>query len=126
MTPRIIPTLSYDDAPAAIEWLCAAFGFEEHLVVPGEDGTIAHSQLTRPGGMIMVGSRRDPKSKGPGHPIYVIVDDADALRARAKAAGAEVGEAVDHDYGGRGFPAKDCEGYDWYFGTYDPYAAADR
>ena len=36
----VIPTLRYRDAAAAIEWLCTAFGFEKHLVVPGEKGTI--------------------------------------------------------------------------------------
>jgi uncharacterized glyoxalase superfamily protein PhnB len=29
----VILCLRYRDAPAAIEWLCRAFGFEKHLVV---------------------------------------------------------------------------------------------
>jgi hypothetical protein len=41
----VIPCLRYRDAPAAIEWLCRSFGFEKHLVVPNDDGTIAHAQL---------------------------------------------------------------------------------
>ena len=41
----IIPTLRYRDAPAAIDWLCNTFGFEAELVVPGEEGSIAHAQL---------------------------------------------------------------------------------
>ena len=52
----IIPTLRYRDAPAAIDWLCKAFGFEALLVVPGENATIAHAQLTFGSGMIMLGS----------------------------------------------------------------------
>ena len=44
----LIPCLMYRDAPAAIEWLCRAFGFEKHLVVPGEKNTIAHAQLVAP------------------------------------------------------------------------------
>ena len=55
-TPTVIPTMRYRDAPAAIEWLCKAFGFEKHLVVPGPGGTIAHAQLTCGNGMIMLGS----------------------------------------------------------------------
>lgn len=43
---NIIPTMRYRDAPAAIEWLCRAFSFERHLVVPGENGSIVHAQLT--------------------------------------------------------------------------------
>ena len=46
MSACIIPTLKYADAGAAIEWLCKAFGFEKHLVVPGDNGSIAHAQLT--------------------------------------------------------------------------------
>ena len=34
---NIIPSMRYRDAAAAIEWLCKTFGFEKHLVVPGED-----------------------------------------------------------------------------------------
>ena len=55
--PSIIPGLRYADAPAAIEWLCEAFGFEATLVVPGEEeGAIAHAQLVLGNGMIMLGS----------------------------------------------------------------------
>ena len=39
----VIPAMRYRDANAAIEWLCKAFGFEKHLVVPGENGTVAHA-----------------------------------------------------------------------------------
>ena len=38
----VIPCLRYRDAPKAIEWLCTVFDFERQLVVPNEDGTIAH------------------------------------------------------------------------------------
>jgi len=55
-TATVIPTLRYYDARGAIDWLCEAFGFETHLVVPGENGTIAHEQLVFGNGMIMLGS----------------------------------------------------------------------
>ncbi len=58
-TATVIPGLRYADAATAIESLCRAFGFERHLVVPSEDGTIAHAQLTFGNGMIMLGSARD-------------------------------------------------------------------
>ncbi len=61
---HIIPGLSYNDAPAAIEWLCDVFGFEKKLVVPGEDGLILHAQLVIGTSMIMLGSHRvDPIGK---------------------------------------------------------------
>jgi uncharacterized glyoxalase superfamily protein PhnB len=52
---QIIPALRYRNAVAAIDWLCAAFGFERKMVVPGEGGTVAHAELTLGNGMIMLG-----------------------------------------------------------------------
>jgi len=129
----IIPTLRYHDAPTAIEWLCGAFGFEKHLVVPGNEGSIAHAQLTFGNGMIMLGSHRDDAfgkvqapPDGPNTIVsqspYVIVDDVDVHCARAVAAGARVVMAPeDQDYGGRFYSCRDPEGYLWNFGTYDPW-----
>jgi uncharacterized glyoxalase superfamily protein PhnB len=130
----IIPSLRYDDAPAAIDWLCDAFGFERHLVVPGDEGRIAHAQLTFGGGMIMLGSAQDDEfGKLQKTPLavggvetqspYVIVPDADAHYERARSKGAEiVYEIADQDYGGRGYSCRDPEGHLWHFGTYDPWA----
>jgi uncharacterized glyoxalase superfamily protein PhnB len=129
----VIPAMRYRDANAAIEWLCKAFGFERHLVVPGENGTVAHAQLTFGNGMIMLGSAREDefgqRVKSPREiggigtqSAYVIVEDADAHYARAKAAGAEiVMEVEDQDYGGRLYSCLDPEGHLWSFGTYDPW-----
>ncbi len=129
----IIPTMRYHDAAAAIEWLCRAFGFREHLVVPGEDGTIAHAQLVLGDGMIMLGSALDnefgklqktPRDLGGvgSQSPYIIVEDADVHYARAVAAGAEiVYDIKDEDYGGRGYSCRDPEGHLWNFGTYDPW-----
>ena len=55
----IVPCLRYDNAPAAIKWLVDVFGFEEHLVVPGENDTIVHAQLSFGPGMIMLGSDKN-------------------------------------------------------------------
>jgi hypothetical protein len=50
----IIPALRYDNATKAIDSLCEAFGLEEKMVMPGEDGRIAHAQLKLGNGMIML------------------------------------------------------------------------
>lgn len=135
-TTTVIPTMRYNDAAAAIEWLCEAFGFEKHLVVPGEDGTIAHAQLVFGNGMVMLGSARatdfgnlqkPPSALGGGvsQSPYIIVEDADKHYSRAVAAGAEiVMEIKDEDYGGRGYSCRDPEGHVWNFGSYNPWAAA--
>lgn len=135
-TVSVIPTIRYNDARVAIEWLCKAFGFEERLVVPGEGGTIAHAQLVFGNGMIMVGSVRDDglgKLQKPPSDLngcvsqspYIIVEDADKHYARTRAAGAQiVTEIKDEDFGGRGYSFHDSEGHLWNFGTYDPWAGA--
>ena len=136
-TATVIPGLRYQDAPKAIDWLCRAFGFEKHLVVPGEGDTIAHAQLTYGNGMIMLGSAgkhgggfdellRTPAQVGGANTQspYVIVDDCDAHYARARAAGAEIVlDIEDKEYGGRGYTCRDLEGHVWNFGSYDPWAS---
>lgn len=129
----LIPCLRYRDAVAAIDWLCRAFGFQRHLVVPGSGNTIAHAQLTCGHGMIMLGSvmdseygrlMRQPDEVGglSTQSVYVVVADADAVHAQARAAGAVmVIDLRDEDYGGRGFTCRDPEGHVWSFGTYDPW-----
>ncbi len=62
-------------------------------------------------------------SKSGGKSIYVAVDDADKLYARAKTAGATIEEELtDRDYGSREFICRDPEGNVWSFGTYWPKA----
>ena len=128
----VIPALQYQDAPAAIDFLCRVFGFAKNAVYEGEGGSIAHAQLTLGNGMVMLGSAKDTEygkllvrprdAGGVTMSVYVIVEDADAHFARAKAAGAEITrEPVTQDYGGRDYTCKDPEGNVWTFGTYDPW-----
>ena len=52
----------------------------------------------------------------------LIVSDADAIYATAKAAGAEmVVDLKEMDYGGKAFSCRDPEGHLWSIGTYDPW-----
>jgi len=131
----VIPTMRYRDAPAAIDWLCRAFGFERHLVVPDAAGGIAHAQLSFGNGMIMLGSVRDDdygrlvrqpaEAGGDTMSAYVVVADCDAHYARAKAAGAAIVMPIeDKEYGGRGYGCRDLEGRLWSFGSYDPWQDA--
>src|SRR4051812_49354420 len=107
LTPKktratVIPCLRYRDPEGAIDWLCRAFGFEKHLVVKGEHGVIHRAELSFGNGMIMV----EPENAGGAETQtpYLIVSDADAVYARAKAAGAKIMiEMKNHDHGGRAF-----------------------
>ncbi len=132
---HIIPTLRYKDAPKAIDWLCKAFGFERHLVVTGENGTIAHAQLSLGNAMIMLGSENEneygkwlstPKAinglntQAP----YILVDQIDEHYKKAIQAGAEILiDIKDQEYGGRVYTCRDPEGHIWNFGSYNPWTS---
>jgi uncharacterized glyoxalase superfamily protein PhnB len=127
--PDVIPWLRYEDATAAIEWLCRAFGMREHFVIRDEHGGIAHAQLTLGDGMIMVGEARDdglnvktPAAAGcVTQGIYAVVDDVEGAYARARGAGAEiVNELVKTEHGSTDFVVRDIGGHVWNFGTYRP------
>jgi uncharacterized glyoxalase superfamily protein PhnB len=126
----VYPSLIYDDAPAAIEWLCLAFGFEQRLVVHGPHDRVEHSELTFGSAVLMVSSpnaearRLSPRTLGGvSHALSLHVDDPDAHYRQARLAGAVIlRELRDEDYGSRGYMAKDPEGHLWYFGTYRPGA----
>lgn len=132
-TSTIIPCLRYRNAHVAIDWLCDAFGFERHAVY-AEGDVVHHAQLTFGNGMIMLGSAEaggewgeqivQPADIGlrQTQSPCVIVGDADAHYARAKAAGATIVQDIaDQGYGGRGYSCRDLEGHLWWFGSYDPW-----
>ncbi|WP_422079910.1 VOC family protein [Ulvibacterium sp.] len=130
----IIPTMRYKNALEAMEWLCKAFGFKKHFVLPGENETIVHAQLSFGNAMIMLGSVNDDEyGKMFGTPEdlnglntqapYIIVEEIDLHYKNAVAEGAEIVMDIrDEDYGGRGYSCRDREGHVWNFGSYDPWA----
>jgi uncharacterized glyoxalase superfamily protein PhnB len=129
----VIPALRYQDAPAAIEWLCSAFGFEKRCVY-SSGNIVQHAELTFGNGMIMIGSVanqtpyshlvRQPKDAGfETQTPYLVVADCTSVYERAKAAGAEMLlDLEEKDYGGKAFTCRDPEGHVWSIGEYDPWA----
>jgi uncharacterized glyoxalase superfamily protein PhnB len=133
--PRLSSAVYYDNAAAAIDWLCNAFGFEVRLKVEGDNGRIEHSELTYGEALIMVAqSGRNPRRPDfpPGasprsiggantQSIMLFVDSVDRHCAHAKAAGATIlDEPTVHDYGpdywaDRSYGAADVEGHVWWF-----------
>lgn len=135
-TATVIPCLRYRDARRMIEWLCKAFGFEQHAVYADGD-TVHHAQLVFGNGMIMLGSVSNDSawSKRIAQPdeiggretqsACVIVSDCAAHCARATAAGAEIVDPLEtKEYGGSGYGCRDPEGHYWWFGDYDPWTDA--
>jgi uncharacterized glyoxalase superfamily protein PhnB len=126
VAPDIVPFLRYKDAPAAIKWLEETLGFETVVLYEGKDGTVDYSVLRFGNGAIQLTSPRGGEVDRPQNTmglggLYIVVDDPDALHARAKAAGARITrELTDEEYGSREFSVRDPEGHDWSFGTYRP------
>ena len=126
----IFPILRYNDARAAIGWLCSAFGFVQIFSVPESGPYVRHAQLKLGKNLIMVGSVRpndgivSPKVSGAAtQMLAVFVEDPDAHFERARAAGAEIlYPPTNTDFGSREYHVLDLEGHPWTFGTYRPSA----
>jgi uncharacterized glyoxalase superfamily protein PhnB len=129
-TRSLYPCFRYQDAHAAIEWLTDVLGFEVSASYPDDAGGIAHAELIRDGGMIMLGSARDDEMFDAAQPdgrsaaaCYLAVEDAelDKIWDRVQAAGWTVLHplrAVDH--GGRELDVRDPGGVFWGVGSYRP------
>ena len=137
----LIPCLRYKDAPAAIDFLCDAFGFTRHAVYADDSdpSLIHHAQLTFGTSMVMLGSARPGEMQalygwqiaaeagGITMCVCAYTADPDAHCAQAKAAGAEIlrGPYDNEGYPGRAYDARDPEGNVWNFGSYDPWAETE-
>lgn len=123
---RVIPYLAYEDAPAAIEFLCGAFGFRERTRLAMPDGRIGHAELGLEDNALFLASVFEEMGlASPRHlpavcaQLLCYVDDVDAHFERAKAAGATIAmEPADQFYGDRLYRAIDPEGHRWMFATH--------
>ena len=121
----VFPSLKYDDARAAIDFLTNAVGAERHAAYTGDNGAVAHAELRFGNGLVMLGSAQPElaATRGRGGGIYIVIDDVEAHHERARANGAEITRAPhDTDYRSREYAARDPEANVWSFGTYQPFA----
>ncbi len=131
-----VPLLLYRDLPTAINWLCTTLGFEKHMIVRDEDGSVRYAQLTLGSGMVMLapvnGSvfnklmvQPDEVDGAVTQSSYFFVANADTHYARAKLTGAEILLDItdDEDRAQRGYSCRDPEGHIWNFGTFNPWTA---
>jgi PhnB protein len=132
MNQIVTPYLLYKRADEALDFLSAAFGFEEVLRYTSTEGYVNHAEMKIRGASIFLGSPGEqyPNPKELGQEtvgIYVLVEDVDAHYERAKAAGAEIfEEPADQDYGHRRYTAIDPEGHHWYFAQVVQQKAPDE
>jgi len=124
----VTPSLTFDNAPQAIEWYKKALGAEELARITGPDGKIMHAEIRIGDSRIMVNDAvmgtKGPKAIG-GSPasLWVYVEDCDTLFNRAIAAGAQryggaMGAMTDQFWGDRSGSLTDPHGYTWTIATH--------
>jgi len=131
--PDVIPMLSYEDGPAAMDWLANAFGFVEVARWVNADGRLEHGEMRAGTGRIMLATPT-PAYESPKHHrehseaarawsavpwvidgVLVYVDKLDQHYAQAKQAGATLLSEPEDGDPGRHYRAEDCEGHRWMF-----------
>ncbi|HYG63775.1 MAG TPA: VOC family protein [Thermoanaerobaculia bacterium] len=135
MPTQVIPYLSIQGAASALEFYKKAFGAKEELRLtePGT-GRIGHAEITIGGSRIMLADEYpeygivSPKTLGgAGLRICLIVDDVDAVVARAVDAGAKLTMPVrDQFYGDRSGKVEDPFGHTWYIQTHKEDMSAEE
>jgi PhnB protein len=120
------PYLIVKNAIAAIDFYIRAFGATEIMRIDAPGGKIGHAEIRIGNSPIMLADEfpemdcRSPEAFG-GSPvsIHLYVDDADAMAARATAAGATLTRPVeDKFYGDRSGSLKDPFGHVWHVSTH--------
>ncbi len=125
--------LTYENGPAAMDWLAAVFGFRELARIIGPDGLLAHGEMAAGAGRIMLATAT-PLYESPKHHrahcaaarawsevpyvidgVLVYVDDVDQHHARALRAGAVILSEPEDAGPGRLYRAEDLEGHRWMF-----------
>ena len=122
---QLIPVLTYQDIPAAHDFLVKAFGFHGGGVSSDEAGRPLHGEVSMDGATVWLHRvTAEHHLESPlTHDVanagrFVYVEDVDAHFERARAAGARIdAPPVDQPYGQREYGARDPEGHRWWFAT---------
>lgn len=134
MTTQAIPYLCVQGAASALEFYQQAFGAKEVLRLTEPGGKIGHAELDFNGARVFVADEYpdhgvlSPRSLG-GSPVSIVlvVEDVDALTARAVAAGARLLRPVeDQFYGDRTGKLEDPFGHIWHVQTHKEDMSAEE
>jgi uncharacterized glyoxalase superfamily protein PhnB len=117
-TNIILPHITYQDLPAAIDWLTRAFGFIEHYRY---GDPISGAQMHLGDAWVMVRQAKpgmsSPLQVGYGtQSLTIFIDDVEAHFERTKSAGARVVEDLNETiYGEFQYGVVDLDGHHWLF-----------
>ncbi len=125
--------MSYRNGVEALDWLIAAFGFDEHVRMVNDEGRLEHAELGVGSGTIMLAtpsldyegpslhrSHCDASARWQEVPylvdgILVVIDDVESHRSRAREHGATILTNVETTEHGKRYRAEDPEGHRWMF-----------
>jgi PhnB protein len=122
----VTPYLIVQGAAEAIEFYKDVFGATERMRLPAPDGKVAHAEIEIGDSVIMLADEcpgrgaKSPQTIG-GTPVclHLYVEDADAVFAKAIAAGAEQIRPVENQfYGDRSGMFSDPSGHSWNVATH--------
>lgn len=126
--PWITPYMTLQYPEKTVDFYQRAFQFEVKELVPGEDGSVWHVEMTYQGQLLMMGKQgtwggttEAPACSGVSSPInlYVYVDNVDSFYQHAIQQGAKsLVEPANMFWGDRMCNLEDPEGYSWCFATY--------
>ncbi|HTI69844.1 MAG TPA: VOC family protein [Candidatus Limnocylindria bacterium] len=119
--PPVSPAIAINGAAEAVEFYKKAFGaIERYRITDPTSGKIGHCEIMINGGLIMVADEYPPMNKAPKTlggttvRLSLMVDDVDAVVARAATAGATVVRPpADQFYGHRSAAVQDPFGHEW-------------
>ncbi len=114
----VAPWIVTDDTAALLDFVTRAFGGEELLRVPLQDGTIGHAEIRIGDTILLAFDRKDGWPELPSL-LRVWVPDADAATARAvELGGRVVTELSTGPFGQRGGRVRDPFGNIWWVDTH--------
>ena len=113
--PTVIPYILVNGAARAIDFYRSVFGAEESSArFTDPAGKVGHAEITLGNSKIMLADEQPPEYRFAPITFHLRVDDADAVVARATAAGATLARpVVDQPYGDRSGVVVDPVGPSW-------------
>src|SRR5260221_5141697 len=132
-TQGVVPMLSYENGPAAIDWLAKAFGFTERTRMVDKEGRLSHGEMETGSGYIMLASPTPDYESPKRHRehcdaadkwlsvsyivdgVLVFVQDLSSHAKQAKEAGALILSKPEETPHGKLYRCEDIEGHRWMF-----------
>ena len=133
MHSDIVPMLTYENAVAAMDWLCRVFGFTEKTRWMDSEGKLSHGEIIMGKGMIMLANGNKDYQSPVHHRqscsqsakwysvpyiingVLVYVDDVLAHFENSGKLGARILSDLEFGEPGTRYRAEDLEGQRWMF-----------